>query len=105
MDQASAEEDAGALPGVERRDAPAVGTQVSRAGWVLMPGFTCSAPVTCPECGAGFEGTWTGQDFEPDPQVVPQDQECPQGHVFPATWPGWSLEPRVVIVRRDGPRR
>lgn len=67
--------------------------------------MTFSAPVECPECGASFRGSWAREEGDPDPQKVPQDQSCPQGHVFPATWPGFHFEPVTRIVHRDDPRR
>lgn len=44
-------------------------------------------PVTCPECGTSFQGTWAyekGETIETE-----KDQWCPEGHIFPALWPGW----------------
>jgi hypothetical protein len=49
-----------------------------------------TAPLTCPSCGREFGGLWAGDKTGP--------QYCPCGHVFDATWPGFDVEPEVVII-------
>jgi len=50
-----------------------------------------TAPVTCPECAHETIGRWTaGQRTA--------GQQCPGGHAFTATWPGWGFEPETVVV-------
>jgi len=68
-----------------------------------MAALSLGAPLTCPECGSKVKGHWTESTGSPSARVVPQDQTCPKGHVFPATWPGWGFEPQVAIVERYKP--
>ena len=53
--------------------------------------LTLGGPVTCPECGRDFAGTWN------EPQL-PAEQHCPDGHLTSVTWPGWTFEPETVVV-------
>jgi hypothetical protein len=53
-----------------------------------------TAPLICTACGREFGGLWVGEKTGP--------QQCPCGHVFKATWPGFTFEPEVVIVSPDG---
>jgi hypothetical protein len=41
-----------------------------------------TGPVTCPECGEVFTGTWASP-------YASAPQECPSGHVVTLPWPGW----------------
>lgn len=53
------------------------------------------AVIDCPECGREVIGHWIqGRDTA--------DQRCGAcGHVFEATWPGFTFEPETVIVSRE----
>jgi hypothetical protein len=51
-----------------------------------------SSPLTCPECGHEFTGRWI-EDWETASQ---QCGAC--GHIFEATWPGFTFKPETVIV-------
>lgn len=54
-----------------------------------------TAPLTCPACGREFGGLWVGEKTGA--------QQCPCGHVFTATWPGWDIPAEIVIARHgDG---
>lgn len=52
-----------------------------------------TAPLTCAACGREFGGLWVGERTGP--------QQCPCGHVFTATWPGFDFEPETVIVHPE----
>ena len=58
--------------------------------------ITLTAPVTCPPCGRELTGRWTAER-----QTAAQQCSC--GHVFPATWPGWELQPDSFTVAETGP--
>lgn len=47
--------------------------------------------IDCPRCGETVPGVWPkpeGQDITEAPVAK---QECPNGHVFEAEYPGWSF--------------
>lgn len=65
--------------------------------WAGVPAsITHGAPLTCPSCGREVAGYWyQGRE--------PEAQHCPScGHVFEATWPGWTFEPETVIIEPSG---
>jgi len=58
-----------------------------------------TGPLACPECGSKVTGHWLSSRKT-------ADQQCPAcGHVWEATWPGFSFEPELVIVNPDGTKR
>jgi len=61
-----------------------------------LPGMwiTLHSPLDCPGCGSRFEGAWT-------PGKQTSSQACPLcGHVFTATWKGWTFAPEQIVVTR-----
>ncbi len=51
-----------------------------------------AAPLTCPSCGHKVTGRW----LEGQETAAQQCGTC--GHIFEATWPGFTFEPETVIV-------
>jgi hypothetical protein len=54
--------------------------------------ITLTAPLACPSCGHEVAGRWT----EGRETAAQQCGAC--GHVFEATWPGFTFEPETIIV-------
>lgn len=52
-----------------------------------------TAPLACATCGREFGGLWVGEKTGA--------QQCPCGHVFTATWPGFAFEPETVIIHPE----
>jgi hypothetical protein len=51
-----------------------------------------TAFLTCPQCGADFEGVWPVEGDVSDLDGAPvAGQTCPQGHVSEHEYPGWSF--------------
>lgn len=51
-----------------------------------------TALVECPRCDTTFEGSWHDESMDPESrdEAPVAEQECPNGHKFPAQYPGWS---------------
>jgi hypothetical protein len=56
--------------------------------------LTLTAPVTCPQCGAKFTGTWHQAD-------AATEQRCPAGHLVAVSWPGWLSEGPVTVPEKN----